>query len=151
MIAVGPLETMVEREAIRQLKALYFYHLDHKNWDKWASLFASDAAFTIDRGTSATGKPSSERIDGLAAIVEFVKDKVQGAETVHHGHTPLIDFQSETEASGIWAMADIVDFGPEQVLHGYGHYHETYRKIAGAWKFGSIHLTRLRIEIASRR
>jgi len=146
---MDPLQTLVEQDAICKLKALYFYHLDHKNWDEWATLFASDATFTIDRGTSPG--PPSERIEGLAAIVRYVRDKVQAAETVHHGHMPIISFQSETEASGIWAMADIVDFGPEQVLHGYGHYRETYRKIDGAWQFSSIHLTRLRIEVAPRR
>jgi hypothetical protein len=148
---INPLQTLVEQDAICKLKALYFYHLDHKNWDEWSSLFVSDARFTIDRGTSAGGKAHSERLEGLAAIVKFVKDSVQTANTVHHGHMPLISLQSENEASGIWAMADIVDYGSDNVLHGYGHYHETYRRIDGAWKFNSIHLTRLRIEIAPRR
>lgn len=144
---MSPLETTVEMEAIRRLKGLYFYHLDHKNWDEWASLFTADATLTIDRDISARGSQSRERIEGLAAVVEYVKDKIRTAQTVHHGHTPLIDFQSETEASGIWAMADIIDDGSERVLHGYGHYRENYCKVDGVWKFSAVHVTRLRIEM----
>ena len=66
--------------------------------------------------------------------------------SVHHGHTPLYAFQSDSEASGIWAMADIVQYGVDKTMYGYGHYRETYRKVDGQWKFSSVHLTRLRIE-----
>jgi hypothetical protein len=41
-------------------------------------------------------------------------------------------------------MEDIVTF-PGQTIHGWGHYHETYRKIGGAWKIATSHLKRLRL------
>jgi hypothetical protein len=31
-------------------------------------------------------------------------------------------------------------------MRGYGHYHEQYRKIGGAWRIARLHLTRLRLE-----
>jgi hypothetical protein len=30
-------------------------------------------------------------------------------------------------------------------MAGHGHYHEVYRKQAGAWRIASVHLTRLRL------
>jgi hypothetical protein len=41
-------------------------------------------------------------------------------------------------------MEDIVEF-TDSVLHGYGHYHETYRKTAGVWRIATLHLTRLKL------
>ena len=53
---------------------------------------------------------------------------------MHHGHMPEIELTSDTTATGIWAMEDHL-WWPEgsalQHLHGYGHYHETYVKLAG--------------------
>ena len=57
---------------------------------------------------------------------------------------PEIDFISDSEAKGVWAMEDIVDHG-DNVLYGQGHYHETYRKLDGAWRIASVHLTRIRL------
>jgi hypothetical protein len=31
-------------------------------------------------------------------------------------------------------------------MHGYGHYHETYEKVDGAWRIKSTTLTRLRTD-----
>jgi hypothetical protein len=55
-----------------------------------------------------------------------------------------IDILSDSEARGIWAMEDIVEF-TEGLLHGYGHYHETYRKVGGSWKIATLRLTRTRV------
>jgi hypothetical protein len=69
---------------------------------------------------------------------------LQGAQTVHHGHTPLLEILSDTEASGIWAMNAIVTM-PDQSVQVHGHYYDTFRKIDGKWKFSTIHLTRIRV------
>lgn len=67
--------------------------------------------------------------------------------SVHQGHTPVLEVLSETEATGIWPMEDIVVASHRRrVTHGWGHYHETYRKAEGAWKIASLHLTRLLLE-----
>jgi hypothetical protein len=42
-------------------------------------------------------------------------------------------------------MADVVEFPNGYVLEGAGHYHETYKKIDGAWRIQRLHLTRTRI------
>ena len=57
---------------------------------------------------------------------------------------PEIEIQDEENATGIWAMDDVVDM-PGLLLQGWGHYHESYRKVKGDWKIARIRLTRLRL------
>jgi hypothetical protein len=69
---------------------------------------------------------------------------------VHQGHAPEIEITSSTTARGIWAMEDRLRWPPGgrfATLDGYGHYHETYEKIAGKWKIKSSKLTRLRVDV----
>jgi len=49
----------------------------------------------------------------------------------------------------VWALQDVVRFGPGITLVGYGHYHETYENIAGQWLIKSSKLTRLREAIVT--
>ena len=131
---------------IHRLKALYFYNLDHKHWDAWVSLFTMDARLLVDRELEG-GEQRIDVTEGIDNILEYVLERLKTIRSVHHGHTPLIDFDSESTARGIWAMQDIIDYGSEGTFYGYGHYRETYRKEAGAWKFSSVHLTRLRTDL----
>lgn len=141
------LQRLLDIEELRLLKANYFYNLDHKLWDDWIALFTEDTVLRVDSVRSIRdGEGGPTRIfEGAAAVVEFVSKHSRSAtaETVHHGHTFQYGFLSDTKAWGRWAMQDIVDH-KDGLLKGYGHYRETYRKVDGAWKFTSIHLTRLR-------
>ena len=67
--------------------------------------------------------------------------------TVHHGHTPEIELTSPTTATGIWAMQDVLQLAERRPLHGYGHYHETYELIDGAWRIRTSKLTRLHMDL----
>ena len=80
----------------------------------------------------------------LLFVAEYVTSYTETAQTVHHAHTPIIEIVSDGEARGIWAMEDIVDRGSE-MIHGFGHYHEKYRRVDGKWRFAAVRLTRLRI------
>jgi len=47
--------------------------------------------------------------------------------TVHHCHTPVIDFRDRNNATGVWAMEDNLFWsrgGQKQWLRGFGFYHE---------------------------
>ena len=134
---------MDDIEAIKQLKARYFRFLDTKDWEGFRSVFAPDA--TID--TSADdGSIHHGRDEFLAFLTPILTDVV----TVHHGHAPEITLTSDTTATGIWAMEDVLEFGeghPVSTVHGWGHYHETYVKLDGEWKIQSTRLTRLRLDV----
>lgn len=131
-------------EDIRRLKALYFLYLDGKDWARWRSLFADDAVLMYDR-KDEEGRTVTHRYEGADTLVEHTRSLLHSAPSVHHGHTPIIDLESESAARGIWAMADIIDYGAE-TMRGNGHYRELYVKIDGEWKFRQVHLTRLKVD-----
>jgi len=54
-------------------------------------------------------------------------------------------FQRSAEGEDKLRWAEGSD-SPIRALHGYGHYHETYRKIDGEWRIQSMKLTRLRLD-----
>ena len=126
-----------EIEAIKQLKGRYFRGLDCKDWALFRSVFTDD--FNGNYGDS-----DAEKFNSGDAIVEQMKAMLADAVTVHHGHTPEIEIIDETSAKGIWAMEDIVEHADFK-LQGWGHYHETYRKLEGEWKIASVQLARLKL------
>jgi hypothetical protein len=156
MIDTEPRTRADDFEAIRNLKARYFRFLDTKDWGGFKSLFAVDAQIgPIDSGfpdylmalrPADAQKPVQS--SGLDAFVERVAANIGPLITTHHGHTHEIEFASEDEASGIWAMEDVLVW-PEHGyrLRGTGHYHHTYRRVDGNWKFSSLKLTRLYVYV----
>jgi len=130
-------------EAIKQLKARYFRFMDTKDWDGLASVFTADVEIDM------TGEGG-----GVTTTVEeylpFLRGNIEHVVTVHHGHMPEIEVTSGTSAKGIWAMEDHLRWpegAPLAALHGFGHYHETYRKTPDGWRIASMRLTRLRRDL----
>lgn len=145
------IEKLWEIEQIRQLKARYFRCMDTKDWAGLEAVFAPDAVMDM-RGEMRDGRDDSGLTQGAAAIVRFMRASIETVTTVHHGHTPEIEILGPDSARGIWAMEDVLRWpedspAPIRHLHGYGHYHETYRKVDGEWKIQSTTLTRLRVDV----
>jgi uncharacterized protein (TIGR02246 family) len=131
---------MDDIEAIRQLKARYFRTMDTKDWAGMRQVFSDDVVLdTSDAGGSL--------VTGADEFMTFLQEVLRGAVTVHQGHMPEIELTSPTTATGIWALNDIVIWPDGTRLTGYGHYHETYEKVAGDWKIASSKLTRLHTDI----
>ena len=131
---------LLEIEAIKQLKARYCRYLDTKDWQAWRSLFSDD--FLSD--TSPAG---GKVIQGADDFVAFTRKSLRSQATVHQVHAPEIELTSPTTARGVWALEDVVRFGPGVNLRGYGHYTETYEKVDGQWLITSSTLTRLREDV----
>ena len=160
-------EKLLAIEEIKQLRARYFYCVDCKEWKSFLDVFAPDVEFDHRNSFKAVDPVSGEsRVYGaphlLAALdtsgwhwksrAEIVANSGQfnNVSTVHHGYNPQITIRSADEASGIWAMTDLLRFppgGPIQEIHGYGHYHETYRRIDGRWVIQTTTLKRVRIDV----
>ena len=127
---------MDDVEAIRRLKARYFRTMDTKDWDGMRQVFTDDAGHRHERRRR-------RRRAGADEFMAFLEEALGGTVTVHQGHMPEIDLTSETTATGIWALNDIVIWANGVRLDGYGHYHETYEKGADGWRIKSSKLTRL--------
>ncbi|MGF7236775.1 MAG: nuclear transport factor 2 family protein [Frankia sp.] len=131
---------MDDLEAIKQLKARYCRMLDTKDWDGFREVFTGDVVM------DSTGSGGSV-ITGGDAFLAFISTNLAERVTVHQCHTPEITVTSPSSATGIWAMEDRVRFGDGRELNGFGHYHETYEKVDGAWRIKTSKLTRLRMDI----
>jgi hypothetical protein len=131
-------------EAIKQLKARYCRYLDTKDWAAWPALFADD--FVSD-----TSEAGGKLIVGADDFVAFTRKGIgrPAQATAHQVHSPEIELTSATTARGVWALQDVVRFGPGVSLVGYGHYDETYESIDGRWIIKSSKLTRLREDIVT--
>ncbi|CAN5367681.1 nuclear transport factor 2 family protein [soil metagenome] len=141
------LERLVAIEEIKSVFARRLRYMDSRQWHLYAALHTEDAiSETFGRGTGAP-------VIGAAAIAAAIEHfMIRGRAPVtscHHAHSPEISFQSDSEATGIWPMEDHLwwqDGDREEFLHGYGHYHERYRKTGGHWLIAYRRLERLRVD-----
>jgi hypothetical protein len=138
-----------ELEAIRQLKARYCRYLDTKDVDSWHGVFTPDLVVKLDMAVSTGGADpqTAPPLEGVDNFVPAVMASLEGVATMHHCHTPEITLTSESTATGIWAMEDLLFFPDGRELHGAGHYHETYEKRDGTWRIKTLHLTRTILRI----
>ena len=141
-------ERLVALEDLKQLKAKYWYALDHQNWEMWRDeVWAPDAELDV-------AAERQHKVGPRDALIEWVKERFVDQVSVHHGHTPILELTSDTTATGIWAMEDRLYRGKDHVegpgyVHGFGHYHETYVKLDVGWRIRTSRLTRLRAETLS--
>lgn len=143
---------LADIEEIRQLKARYFRALDTQNWPEFRAVFTDDAVIgPIENGFPAeilALRPAGARQPITSASVDSFVERVaansKGRITTHHGHQAEIEITGKDEASGIWAMEDILVWPEDGYrLRGTGHYWEMYRRSDGVWKICSLKLTRL--------
>jgi SnoaL-like domain len=131
---------LLDVEAIKLLKARYFRYVDTQSWEELRALFTDDARLRFDF--------PEMRFDDPDAFVAGSVEGLAGARTVHHGHAPEIELLGDDAARGVWAMDDFVErpaaAGPS--WHGYGHYHDEYRRRPDGWRIASLRLTRLRVD-----
>ena len=144
---MNDIEKLLAIEEIKQTKAKYFYGLDHKDWELWRrEVWAPHGRLEVPEANLV--------LEPFDKVVEWVSQSVGDQVSVHHGHMPIIEFTSDTEAKVLWAMEDRLYRTKEYpledgstYLHGFGHYHETYVKLEAGWRIQSSQLTRLRVEM----
>jgi hypothetical protein len=147
---VDRLQKLADLEELRHLKASYFYYLDIHDREAWLSLWAPDATFQSESEVSVRGHDPKPRRKYVGKDLRDVwPDGQDHAQTVHFGMCPLLEVLSDTEAKGVWPMEYIVHL-PDLDIHGYGHYHETYRKLDGVWKFQTVYLKLARQTVTQR-
>jgi len=136
------LQRLVEIEAIKQLKARYFRYVDTFNLEGWLTVFTDDVVCRYEKGVAPREDLAGRRQEGDHRLLD--DEQESGPERPPWPHAE-IEILSDTEATAIWAMEDIVEF-TDALMHGYGHYHEKYVKVDGEWLIKELHLTRLRVQ-----
>ena len=136
-------EKLLNIEAIRQLKARRLRAIDAKEWDVYTALHCADHV-----SDTYGGAVMASAVENTAKLADFVA----GMTTVHHVHSYEIEFQSDTEATGIWCMEDRLWWqqdGQPHWLHGFGYYQERYRFEDGRWKFCYRRLERTKVILSN--
>jgi hypothetical protein len=131
-------QRLLDLEAIKQVKARYFRHMDNHDWVAFAEVFASDAV-------AGSGE---QKVVGRSAIVDYIAAASAGSRSAHQGLLPEIELLGDGRARGVWAMSDyfeVLDTDPPVGFTGYGHYHDEYVFEDGAWRIAASRLTRLKI------
>lgn len=87
-------------------------------------------------------------MEGRDDAVASVRRSLETAKTVHHVHMPELTLSGDA-ATGIWPMQDHLVWADGRTMTGYGHYHDRYIRIDGAWRIAQSRLTRLHIAMQS--
>lgn len=154
---LDPTETLLAIEEIKTLFARRLRVMDAKQWDRYPDCHTDDVISETYGGLPTRFQPQtdgeSNRVAGPDAVTRAIAGFLDGPvpiTSVHHAHTPEIELTSATTARGVWAMEDHLWWtdrdGVEQTLHGYGHYHEEYRRVDGRWLISYRTLSRIRVD-----
>jgi SnoaL-like domain len=133
--ALSGLGKLMALDEIGLLKARRDRAADTKDWALYASLHAPD--HVSENGDYGRWTSAQEMITNVAKSMEYLT-------TMHHSHTPEIEFVSPNKATGIWAMEGLSYWkqnGADHWFQAFGHYHETYEVRDGRWLFTSRALT----------
>lgn len=124
------LAALVARDAIARLKYRYLRDLDQKDWDELRGCFTEDATAAYGGGAI--------NLTGREEIMAFLQ-RAMGREdllTSHRCHHPEIDLVPPDEATGVWALDDVVVVGEhDMIVHGAAFYTDRYRRDTdGTWR-----------------
>jgi hypothetical protein len=111
------LQELLELEALKRLKASYFYYLDTKAWESWLSLFTTDAILEWDVAVATRGgEPHTQRCVGVDEIDRRVVREYLDPSTVCTRATPRYSNSARRQkhtASGRWKTSSLGDRGTQ--------------------------------------
>lgn len=154
------IERLEIAEAIRNIKATYWFAVDTKDWTLFASTLTEDSILDMRAdqarmfGQDYRNLPSVEEaiangdpavIVGAATIVEGTRTTAQDWMTFHLGGAPIITVTGSDTAKAIWPFSDYLDSGTHS-LKGYGHYHDEYRKVGDRWLISYVSFLKVRTD-----
>jgi hypothetical protein len=136
--------------AICETKARYCRAVDIKDWACFADVLAENVEFD----TTKAGEGGC-KVYGRDVALDCVRESLGQSTTVHHVHSPEINFLGPDVAEVVWAMQDRVLWdGPRAQsnggsgITGYGHYHERYVRCSdGRWRIAVLQLCRLHVDV----
>jgi hypothetical protein len=136
---------LVELRAIEQLKYRYLRCVDLRLWDELADTLTEDATASYGGGTMTP--------EGRDEIVEFLRSRLPTQiVTSHTCHHPELDLTGAGEATGRWALNDVViDQRFDITIRGAAYYEDRYVKQDGTWRIAHTAYKRVYEELEPRR
>lgn len=123
------IQMLMDIEAIKQLKHSYFRCIDTANFEELAEKLHDDVYVHFIGGTYEW------KLDGKAAYLGAVTNAFNRQAIGHHNaHHPEIQIISDTEATGIWYLADNMwQLDSKYFTTGTAIYWDRYLKVDGRW------------------
>ena len=123
------IQRLMDIEAIKQLKHAYFRCIDTANMEELATLFHDQVLVHFIGGNYEWKLNNKEEY--LASIGAAFSKQAIGH---HNGHHPEIQLLSNTEATGIWYLADNMWILKHKAFTtGTAIYWDRYEKVEGKW------------------
>ncbi len=123
------IQRLMDIEAIKQLKHAYFRCVDTCNLEELGTLFHENVQVRFKGGGYEWNLNSrQEYVDNIG--MAFSKEAVGH----HNAHHPEIQLLSETEATGLWYLADNMwILNHKAFTTGTALYWDRYEKVDGKW------------------
>mgnify|MGYP006433253955 FL=1 len=123
------IQAMEDIEAIKQLKARWWFACDVRDLDGMRSCYNVDD-FLIDFGFIG----QFTDIDEFLGVFKELACHPAHID-MHHGMCPEIQLTSETSATGRWRMRfQLLETEQKMVQMMHGYYEDEYIKVDGEWK-----------------
>lgn len=122
-------QRLMDIEAIKQLKYAYFRCVDTANIEELATLYHEDIAVHF------LGGSYEWKIQGKQQLLDKQRDAFHNqAVGQHNGHHPEIQLLSDSEATGLWYLADNMwSLNMKALTTGTAIYWDRYKKVNGKW------------------
>lgn len=127
-----PIEILLEKEAIKELRIQYSHCFDGKDLDGLVDLFTDDAIceFGPDYGGDWVGKAQIR-----ANYSAFTHAPGPEFGVMHATTNPSIRLIDDETANGRWYLLDLrTTEGVDNPLILFGVYDDVYKKVDGRWK-----------------
>ena len=123
------IQRLLDMEAIRQLKYAYFRCIDTANLEELATLFHDDVRVHFKGGSYEWDLHGKDEY--IASVGAAFSNQAVGH---HNGHHPEIQILSDTEATGVWYLADNMwILNHKFFTTGSALYWDRYEKVDGRW------------------
>ena len=133
------IQRLMDIEAIKRMKHAYFRCIDTANLEELATLFHEDVSVHFIGGSYEW------KTEGRKEYLENIGVSFSSESIGHHnGHHPEIQILSDTEATGIWYLADhmwILNHNAK--TSGTAIYWDRYLKVDGQWLIRNTNYERL--------
>lgn len=150
--AMSDIERLIAINEIREVMARYVRFADEKKFIELASLFTAEGTFTPHKVNGDVWM----RMEGREAIAKIITESVGQALAIHHLFSHQTKILTPTTAHSVTSLEDWVirpddeilpsNDTPFRTMHGFGHYHADFVKIAGTWYISKLVQTRLKMD-----